>query len=134
MLQDQITRAQQDLDRALAGQDTLTRQALLRLAGVNAGTLPGETQVFTRFFTDLKFRLDWNARQTMLKKLDITQVNQLRRMVERRRTLDRQMASLAAVRHLLSIWHTVHIPIGLTLFLSAVVHIFAAIYYATLLH
>jgi hypothetical protein len=46
----------------------------------------------------------------------------------------RQMASLAAVRHMLSIWHTVHIPIGLTLFLAAFVHIVAAIYFATLLY
>jgi hypothetical protein len=47
--------------------------------------------------------------------------------------LKRQMSSLAAARRLLSIWHTIHIPLGLTLFLMAFIHVGAAIYYATLL-
>jgi hypothetical protein len=70
----------------------------------------------------------------MLKKLNIDQIHHLQNLVERRRILDRQMASLSAVRRLLAIWHTVHIPIGLTLFLAAFVHVFAALYFATLLH
>lgn len=36
-------------------------------------------------------------------------------------------------RRLLSLWHTIHIPIGMALFISAFVHIGGAIYYATLL-
>jgi hypothetical protein len=47
--------------------------------------------------------------------------------------LKRQAAGLSAARHLLSLWHTVHIPIGLTLFLLAFTHIGAAIYFAVLL-
>jgi hypothetical protein len=31
------------------------------------------------------------------------------------------------------LWHTLHVPIGLALFAAAIVHIVAAIYYATLL-
>jgi hypothetical protein len=45
-----------------------------------------------------------------------------------------QAASLARARRLLSLWHTVHIPIGLALFAAAFVHIGAALYYATFLH
>ncbi len=82
----------------------------------------------------MKFRMDWRSRRELLNKLNMTQIHRLQQLVERRRTLDRQMASLVAVRHLLSIWHTVHIPIGLTLFLAAIVHTIAAIYFATLLH
>lgn len=47
--------------------------------------------------------------------------------------LRRQIASLAAARRLLALWHAVHIPIGITLFTAAFIHIGAAIYYATLL-
>lgn len=36
-------------------------------------------------------------------------------------------------RRLLALWHTIHIPIGMVLFISAFVHIGAALYYATLL-
>jgi len=38
-----------------------------------------------------------------------------------------------SARRLLALWHTVHIPLGLTLFLVAFVHIGATIYYAVLL-
>jgi len=33
----------------------------------------------------------------------------------------------------MSLWHTIHIPIGMALFISAFAHIGGAIYYATLL-
>ncbi|MCC6501246.1 MAG: hypothetical protein IT313_13350 [Anaerolineales bacterium] len=42
-------------------------------------------------------------------------------------------AALRQARRLMALWHTVHIPIGIALFLSAFAHIFAALYYSTLL-
>jgi len=42
-------------------------------------------------------------------------------------------AALRQARRLMALWHTVHIPIGMALFLSAFVHIGAALYYATFL-
>jgi hypothetical protein len=44
-----------------------------------------------------------------------------------------QAAALAQSRRLMALWHTVHIPIGMALFISAFVHIGAALYYATFL-
>jgi hypothetical protein len=41
--------------------------------------------------------------------------------------------TLKRARQLMALWHTVHIPIGMALFVSAFVHIGAALYYATLL-
>ena len=41
--------------------------------------------------------------------------------------------ALKRARQLMSIWHTVHIPIGMALFITAFVHIGGALYYATLL-
>lgn len=41
--------------------------------------------------------------------------------------------ALKQARRLLALWHTVHIPIGMALFVSAFVHAGAALYYATLL-
>jgi hypothetical protein len=41
--------------------------------------------------------------------------------------------ALKQARRLMSLWHTVHIPIGMALFTAAFVHIGAALYYATLL-
>ena len=42
-------------------------------------------------------------------------------------------SALRQARQLMALWHTVHIPIGMALFISAFVHIGAALYYATLL-
>lgn len=42
-------------------------------------------------------------------------------------------AALRQARRLMALWHTIHIPIGMALFLSAFVHIGAALYYATFL-
>lgn len=41
--------------------------------------------------------------------------------------------ALKRARQFMSLWHTVHIPIGIALFISAFVHIGAALYYATFL-
>jgi hypothetical protein len=41
--------------------------------------------------------------------------------------------ALKQARRLMALWHTIHIPIGMALFISAFVHIGAALYYATLL-
>lgn len=42
-------------------------------------------------------------------------------------------SSLRNARRLLALWHAVHIPIGMALFVAAFVHIGAALYYATFL-
>ncbi len=39
--------------------------------------------------------------------------------------------SLKQARRLLALWHTIHIPIGMALFISAFAHIGAAVYYVT---
>ena len=41
--------------------------------------------------------------------------------------------ALKQARRLMALWHTIHIPIGVALFLSAFAHIGAALYYATFL-
>lgn len=42
-------------------------------------------------------------------------------------------AALRRARQIMALWHTIHIPIGMALFVSAFAHIGGAIYYATLL-
>lgn len=41
--------------------------------------------------------------------------------------------ALKQARRLMALWHTIHIPIGMALFVTAFFHILAALYYATLL-
>jgi hypothetical protein len=42
-------------------------------------------------------------------------------------------AALRQARRLMALWHTVHIPIGMALFVAAFAHIIGALYYATFL-
>jgi len=44
-----------------------------------------------------------------------------------------QAAALARARRLMTVWHVIHIPLGMALFTAAFFHIGAALYYATLL-
>lgn len=65
---------------------------------------------------------------------DKTVARQLQSLRRRHDQLSRQLASRAAARRLFSLWHAIHIPIGVALFSAAFIHIIAALYYATLLH
>jgi hypothetical protein len=73
--------------------------------------------------------------------LDLAQTSQepeavkhLQEIIAQNAKLQNQLAHLDRTRKLLAIWHTVHVPLGLSLFLVAFVHIVAALYYSTLLH
>ena len=133
VLEEQINKIQDELERSLVDQDEQTRQAVYRLAGLGSMREGGASLVLTRIFTNWKLDLEWLSLQSKLRKLGLNQVHDLKALVDRRRALTRQINSILAVRKLLAIWHTVHIPIGLTLFLAAFIHLFAAIYFATLL-
>lgn len=63
----------------------------------------------------------------------VSRKREIKRLVQEKQTLQRQVRSLGTTRRMLSLWHTIHIPIGLALFTAAFVHSAAAIYYATLL-
>lgn len=54
-------------------------------------------------------------------------------LIRRRDELQRQLMTLAAARRLMASWHTLHVPLGLAMFSAAILHIAAAMYYATLL-
>ena len=115
---------------AWMGRRPTVSEQLLRYSSVSvSGSSPG----FSNPIGDMSYRINlWNIRR----KLDPqtrAQTASLVGLLKRRRTLDRQRASLAQARRLMALWHTLHVPIGLALFAAAIVHIVAAIYYATLL-
>jgi hypothetical protein len=89
--------------------------------------------IFGRGLREWQMRLQWWQLKNQLQGMPREQVAHLEGMIRRRQTLQRQIASLAMARRLLALWHAVHIPIGMTLFFAAFVHIIGAIYYATLL-
>lgn len=98
-----------------------------------ASLLPYSSGLFS-WVVDLRSRVKrWWMRPKLSKQLSeaVEQVIVARR---RSRDLRRSLNSLAAARRMLAVWHSVHIPLGMALFVTAFFHIGAALYYATLLH
>lgn len=132
-----------ELEQTIAGietslQDWLTAypRTATQLQPLLAGAAGGQSElgmIFGRGLREWQTRFQWWQLKNQLQGLPREQVNQLQDLINRRQTLQRQIASLAMARRLLALWHAVHVPIGMTLFFSATVHIIGAIYYATLL-
>lgn len=89
--------------------------------------------IFGRAISEGRYRLNWWIQKRRLDAQFRKQAQTLNQLLRKRHVLERQISSLIMARQLLSLWHTIHIPIGLALFSLAFVHIFAAVYYATLL-
>ena len=62
-----------------------------------------------------------------------SRTREIKRLIDEQKQLNRQVRNLANTRRFMSLWHTVHVPIGLALFTAAFIHSVAAFYYATLL-
>jgi hypothetical protein len=58
---------------------------------------------------------------------------QLEALLADRYRLQEEIASLAATRRLLALWHAAHVPLGMVLFTLAFIHVGAALYYGALL-
>lgn len=123
--------------RMQSGSDTrpgVSRSLLESASLPEFGQKGGTLVVLGRVFNDFKYRWSWWRQQRSMNAEQREQARQLRIMINRRRVLQRQLTSLGITRRLLSIWHAVHIPIGVVLFTTAIIHIIGAIYFATLLH
>jgi hypothetical protein len=81
--------------------------------------------------------LRWRANAAWRKRMRDADAKTRQRMLQidvlrkRRNDLVLQIRS-AAARRVLAVWHSIHIPLGISLFVAAFVHIGAALYYATL--
>jgi hypothetical protein len=90
--------------------------------------------VFGRAFEEWNARLRWWRESSRMDKSARGQAKQLNELLKRERVLRRQLSSIVMTRRLLGLWHAIHIPLGMVLFTTAIIHVIAAIYYATLLH
>lgn len=81
---------------------------------------------------DLGWRFRWLALKRSMDPATQARAGDLERLLRTREVLRRQVATLAVARRVLSLWHTVHIPIGMVLFTLAFIHMIAGLYYVTL--
>jgi len=115
--------------------------ALARIEGARAaaqelrdpGAISGMLMVLGRFIYGWRDAWrDWNRGRGLEAQARAARAR-VDALIRRRNELQRQVVTLAAARRLMATWHTLHVPLGLMMFSAAVVHIGAAVYYATLL-
>ena len=129
-LQRHIARMESEINGWLVKQQSSQQDWSKQMLSYSAMTTTGS---MANPIGNLSYRLNmWNIRRSMDAETRAKAVY-LGELLNKRRSLSRQRASLAQARRLMALWHTLHVPIGLALFTAAFIHIGAAIYYATLL-
>jgi hypothetical protein len=124
---------QSELNHWLETQSIEIQSAARRLIEQSTTDEHSSDRLIVGFIDDWRFHNYWR-KQVRTFSPDIRRhFNRLEMLLIRRRRLVHQIQSLSAARQILALWHTIHVPIGMTLFLAAFIHIGAAIYYATLL-
>lgn len=103
------------------------------LAGLSEAPQNKLLLVMGRTFWEWRYRFQWWREKQRLRAMGYTHVQELEQLLTRRRALHRQATSLATVRQMLALWHSVHVPLGVSLFTIAFIHVGAALYYATFL-
>lgn len=129
----QIAEADSQAQEMLASSPEKLRALVNRFSTPSVEAESQVALIFGRLFTDWRYRLEWRKAKQGLDPASRAQIDQLEKLIERRRLLLRQINTLASARRLMALWHAVHIPIGMALFTAAFIHVIAAIYYATLL-
>jgi hypothetical protein len=109
--------------------------AQLRAVASQMGELPvvsgrGVVAMISHPGVERRYRRRW---QRAVEGLDVSlraQTDELDTLLRRRRTLRRQIETLATARQMMATWHMMHVPLGLALFTIAFLHVAAALYYA----
>jgi hypothetical protein len=120
-----------ELQTWLASQPELYQSLSKRLSPAAVGS--GNRLVFGRAFEEWNARLRWWRASSRMDRNARAQAKQFNGLLKRERILRRQLSSIVMTRRLLGLWHAIHIPVGMVLFTAAIIHVIAAIYYATLL-
>ncbi len=132
-LQLQMQEAETELSQWMAAQPEAARLAAGPLSVLTEGTASGTGLVFERTLRDLRQRWQWQQASKSLPEGVRSQVAQLAELQQRRHELGRQLASLAAARRLLGLWHSIHMPIGVALFTLGFIHVAGVVYFISAL-
>lgn len=114
----------------LAAQRSAAVQALIAAdAGRPRAARQGWALVLLRGWDDWRYRRRLRAQVRRLERSEQQKLGDVERLMNRRRSLERQMRMLQAARSLMSLWHIAHVPMGVALFTSAGIHVAAEIYF-----
>ena len=85
--------------------------------------------VLLRAWDDWRYRRRLHAQVRQSERSEQRSLAEIERLLQRRRSLERQMRTLEGARRLLSTWHVAHVPMGLALFGSTAIHVAATLYF-----
>lgn len=105
---------------------TLVRQEMA--LATNYHTL-SSTEVLARRIREFQEKRQLDAAIRKLDKQEKARMAEVEQLLQQQRRLARQINSLQTVRQMIGWWHTIHVPLGLTLFSAMFIHIVAVIYY-----
>jgi hypothetical protein len=125
-----IHQAERELDAWLS-----THAASLRALVAETGGAPtirgwGPLALWRERRADRRRRQQWARAVASLDRPALEQARELAALLERRLALRRQARRAASARRLLVIWHAAHVPLAVALFVTAIVHMVAALYYS----
>lgn len=132
-LEEQIAAADVELQSWLSAPQPALRSLARNFYQAPLGSAGQLSLVVGRGFYDFGYQVRWWLERRRLDASQRAAARRLEELLKLRRSLEIQLASLAVARRLLALWHAVHIPIGMALFTTAIIHIIAAVYYATML-
>jgi hypothetical protein len=132
-LEEQIAEADTALQSWFNAPESALRDLARNFSSAPAGSAGQLSLVVGRGILDWNYQLNWWLERRRLDGRQRAKARQLEKLVSRRRALEIQLASLTVARRMLALWHAIHIPLGMVLFSAAIIHIVAAVYYATLL-
>jgi hypothetical protein len=115
-------------DKSTQVQRLITQEAGLQEAE-EAEELPA-LAIFTRRFEEWRQKRKITVEIKKLDQEEQTRLAEIEQMLAQQQRLIRQIKSLKTVRRLMGLWHTLHVPLGLTLFTAMFIHIFASIFYS----
>ena len=85
--------------------------------------------VFLRGWDDWLYQASLRRQIRQLEKTEHRRLADVERLVLQHRARARQLSMMQAARRMLSVWHTVHVPMGLALFSSIALHVAATLYF-----
>lgn len=121
------------LEAWAANKSNQVRSLISQEAGLQAADeeqdLPA-LAIFTRRFDEWRQKRKITAEIKKLDKEEQARLAEIEQMLTQQKRLVRQIKSLKTVRRLMGLWHTLHVPLGLTLFTAMFIHIFASVFYS----
>jgi len=132
-LKEAISKSHDELNLWCKTHPKEAREMALRLGIAREDETPNIDMLINRFKPGWIQRVRWRLALRRLDPTDRLLLGQLQELLSAQARLSQQVLSLATTRRMFSLWHMIHIPLGLILFTAALIHIIATVYYATLL-